>query len=275
MHTEYALDEYTRAFLSELFRELGQSLKPGRPQGVELLQRFLETHLGVTQADQAIVSREYARPLSNQILVALEEVLGTEPFRTGRTVDYDDTEGERAPRFRSVPISPTESRSVLEEGYYAVHRGDTPLVVGVALRDRLQVWIHLRRADIALGETFFEGIEACQRLYRGQVVSLSDEGFPLFLTVPETRFEGTCLPRRGPPREDVLAREGTERGEPLTPGGDPPGEPLTPGKGRTGRTACPRRGPTGRTAHPGGDPTGENCFQASARKWRAASKDSR
>jgi hypothetical protein len=188
MHTEYSIDERTRVLLTELFRELGQVLKPGRPRGVELLQRFLEAHLGVAQNDQVIVARQYARPLSNQILVALEDVLGSDPFRTGQTVDYADEEGERAPRLRAVPVSPTETRSVLEEGYYPAHRGDTPLVVGVAQRDKLEVWIHLRRTDVALGETLFEQIEACPGQYHGQVLGLTDEGFPYFLTVPETRF---------------------------------------------------------------------------------------
>ena len=93
-------------------------------------------HLGVAQTEQAIVSREYARPLSNQILVAIEDVLTAEPFRAGPTVDYDDQDGERAPHCRSVPITATESRSVLEEGYYPAYHGATPLVVGVAQRDK-------------------------------------------------------------------------------------------------------------------------------------------
>jgi hypothetical protein len=74
------------------------------------------------------------------------------------------------PRGLELPVSPTETRSVLEEGYYPAYRGDMPLVVGVAQRDKL------------------ERMEACPRLYRGQVLGLTDEGFPYFVSVPETRF---------------------------------------------------------------------------------------
>lgn len=188
MNTEYALGETARAFLTDLFRELGQTLRPGRPPGTELLHRFLAAHLGVTQSEQTVVARQYPRPLANQILVALERVLNTDPFRTAHTVDYDEEEGERAPRLRSVPVSATESRSVLEEGYYPAHAVDTPMVVGVAQRDKLEVWVHLRRSDVRLGDTFFERIEACPGPYRGQVLGLTDEGFPFFISVPETRF---------------------------------------------------------------------------------------
>lgn len=188
MPTEYTIDQSSRAFLSELFHELGLALRSQRPPGAELLQSFLEAHLGVPRTDQVIISREYARPLSNHTLIAIEDVLRTEPFRTAGTVDFDDEEGERAPRCRSVPVSSTASRSVLEEGYYRAHHGDTPLVVGVLQENTLEVWVHLRRADMGLADAFFERIEACPRLYRGQVVSLSDDGFPVFLSVPETKF---------------------------------------------------------------------------------------
>jgi hypothetical protein len=123
------------------------------------------------------------------VLVALADVLQDEPYRTARPVDYDDDEGQRAPRYRSVPISPSQTRPVLEEGYYPTFRGDTPLVVGVLQDEQhLQVWVHLRADDRDLGGALFEQLESRPKLYRGQAIGLSAEGFPYFLTVPETRF---------------------------------------------------------------------------------------
>jgi AAA+ superfamily predicted ATPase len=179
MHTEYTFDATTRAFLTELFRELGHSLRPARRTGAELLHRFLDTHLGVAQADQAVVSRQYSRPHSNQMLVAIEDVLSTNPYRTGRTVDYDDEEGERAPRSRSVPVTSSDSRSVLEEGYYPAYDADTPLVVGVAQRDRqLDVWVNVRRADVILDPVVRDEIERHVLRFADREVAYREAGLP-------------------------------------------------------------------------------------------------
>jgi ATP-dependent 26S proteasome regulatory subunit len=180
----------TRAFLAELFRRLGETLKPGKAPGVEARQRFIEAHLGAPHTGQTIVSRHYPRPASNQVLVALDDVLHTQPYQTDPTVDYDDDEGQRAPRYRSVPVSPSESRAVLEEGYYpayyAVER--VPLVVGVAQRDELVVWVHSRAVDRDLAAKFFEQVDDQPKLYLGQVIKLTPEGYPQFMSVPEARF---------------------------------------------------------------------------------------
>jgi hypothetical protein len=85
----------TRAFLSELIVRLGETLTSG-----------------VRHTEQTIVSRQYPRPASNQVLVALEDVLQAEPYQVGATVDYDDDEGQRAPRYRSVPVSPGSTRTM-------------------------------------------------------------------------------------------------------------------------------------------------------------------
>jgi hypothetical protein len=102
----------TRAFLSELIVRLGETLRPGKAAAAEARQRFLEAHLGVRHTEQTIVSRQYPRPASNQVLVALEDVLQAEPYQVGATVDYDDDEGQRAPRYRSVPVSPGSTRTM-------------------------------------------------------------------------------------------------------------------------------------------------------------------
>ena len=122
------------------------TLKPANAPGAEARQRFLEAHLGVQHTEHTIVSRQYPRQASNQVLVALEDVLQKEPFQISPPVDYDDDEGQRAPRYRSVPVSPGQTRAVLEEGYYPAHYGSdkVPLVVGVGQRDQLEVWVHLR-----------------------------------------------------------------------------------------------------------------------------------
>jgi cell division protease FtsH len=180
----------TRAFLSELFVRLGNTLKPGKAPGAEARLRFLEAHLGVPHTDQTIVSRQYRRPASNQVLVALDDVLQAEPYQISPPVDYDDEEGQRAPRHRSVPVSPGHTRAVLEEGYYPAYCGvdRIPLVVGVGQREQLEVWVHVRAVDRDLVGTFFAQVDERPKLYLGHVIRLTPQGYPQFMSVPEARF---------------------------------------------------------------------------------------
>jgi SpoVK/Ycf46/Vps4 family AAA+-type ATPase len=63
------------------------------------------------------------------------------------------------------------------------------LVVGVGQREQLEVWVHLRAVDRDLAGTFFAQVDERPKLYLGQVIRLTPQGYPQFTSVPEARFE--------------------------------------------------------------------------------------
>ncbi len=184
----------TRAFLDELFRRLGETIKPESKDAPHAKTRFLQEHLGVAQQGQTSVTRVYPGWAANHVLVAVQQVLTTPPNRTGAPVDFDYEGDACVPTYRAVPVTPDETRDVPAEAFCPAHHGDVPLVVELTHRqDGLHVTIYLRDHDRALGVALLEQVDAQPNFYRGQVITLGAGHQPAFVRVPPTSFEDLVL----------------------------------------------------------------------------------
>src|SRR5579884_230830 len=191
-----SLSEDTRVFLQEAFASLAETLRSRRDRSAEEEAAYLRAHLGVPEAQQTRVARRFPAWAANHVLVALEAVLRTAPYRVHEVVAFG-YHGRGAPTFRTVAVTPDESREVPEDGWYAAFRDTMPFAVEVQAPEydepMLVVTILLAAEHRDIGLTLLRAVEAYPNFYRGQVITIDEDGNPSFLWVPAVAVEDVVL----------------------------------------------------------------------------------
>jgi AAA+ superfamily predicted ATPase len=191
-----SFSDETRAFLEALFAELATALRPERDRSAQEEAAYLRFHLGLGEAQQTRVAGRYPGWAANHVLVALESVLKSAPYQVRELVAFGYA-GRRAPTFRAVAVSPSESREVLEDGWYSAVHGELPLAVEVRFvadsEPGLAVSVLVNQEHKELALALLRAVEEYPNFYRGQVITVDEDGNPSFLSVPAVSMDDVIL----------------------------------------------------------------------------------
>ncbi len=193
-----SFSDESRDFLRELFQNLAESIQPSSRRWVEEETAFLAAHLGVPEAEQTRIAQRFPVWATNYVLVALDAVLRSAPYQLREVLDFGYG-GRCTPTYRSVSVTPEESREVMQEGWYAVVVDNIPLAVSVAEKDctdgstRIAISVAVAVVHQELGRTLLKAVEAYPNFYRGQVITIDPSGMPEFQEVPEVALDDVVL----------------------------------------------------------------------------------